>query len=288
MACMMKLGWRIRTERDSLWVKTLTTKYNHTQPPSRTGVSNAWQGIMHVRPHLDERLIRLVRNGRTTKFWMDRWITQSPLHAQMCRNVSLPELYSSVADYWREGIGWDWSRINELLPDAAKQKLASYLLMEEGNSPDEFGWGPNPNNQFSIKSAYEELTGAAQSVNATLWNRIWKIKVPLRQCVFLWLVNHGKVLTNVERFRRHLTSNACCVSCAGLLEDGNHLFRQCNEVKGIWRAALGRDVAANLDRLAWNDWLAVNIKGDSKAGLDKNGRPSSPFACGGFGDGGMR
>lgn len=76
MSYMVKLGWRLHQERDSLWARSLTCKYknSHSAKPS-----NAWKGIMAARPILESGRIRSVRNGRTTRFWMDKWITNYPL-----------------------------------------------------------------------------------------------------------------------------------------------------------------------------------------------------------------
>lgn len=81
---------------------------------------------------------------------------------------------------------------------------------------------------------------------------------------------HGRVLTNVERARRKLTSDICCVFCAGSMEDCNHLFRQCEEATVIWKAFLRPQVLAVLNSLSWENWLVANITGDRSLGLDVN------------------
>lgn len=59
------------------------------------------------------------------------------------------------------------------------------------------------------------------------------------------------------------------MSCAGIPEDCDHLFRKCKQAKGIWRAVVRRDVAANLEGLNWNEWLLANLSGAWKLGLDE-------------------
>ncbi|CAL8993614.1 unnamed protein product, partial [Prunus brigantina] len=45
---------------------------------------------------------------------------------------------------------------------------------------------------FHVKSAYELSIGSS-------WNFIWKLKIPPRVKVFIWLLTQKKILTNVQR-----------------------------------------------------------------------------------------
>lgn len=52
---------------------------------------------------IEDGIVRLVRNGRSTRFWIDRWITPCPLRFYLKSPLSLPELYANVNEYWIEG-----------------------------------------------------------------------------------------------------------------------------------------------------------------------------------------
>lgn len=111
---------------------------------------------------------------------------------------------------------------------------------------------------FTVSLAYNitiECTGNNRDYS---WGRIWKLKVLNHICVFLWLVKHNRILTNVERNRGGLTFDESCTSCPGMPEDLNHLFRTCPKVASIWRATLP-GVMGQDPNMHFNDWLTINI-----------------------------
>ncbi|XP_031103479.1 uncharacterized protein LOC116007017 [Ipomoea triloba] len=115
-AYMAKLGWRLHNERDSLWARIMATKYanpGRRQAPSRghANVSNAWKGMLAARHIVKKGKICLVRNGKTTKFWMDKWIDSHPLRVYLCSQLSLPELYATADEYWDDGHDWKWDKL---------------------------------------------------------------------------------------------------------------------------------------------------------------------------------
>ncbi|XP_019200239.1 PREDICTED: uncharacterized protein LOC109193862 [Ipomoea nil] len=110
MAFVAKLCWRMRVEHDSMWTRVLSTKYDTVGGRRQTEVystaSNAWQGIQGVTPALERGLTRIVRNGRTTRFWMDIW-THNQRLLRLDASASIPETLDhmfrrcpEVAGFW--------------------------------------------------------------------------------------------------------------------------------------------------------------------------------------------
>lgn len=158
MTCMAKLRWHFKTEGTSLWAQVLVHKYKNVGHGSHIKVSNAWKGIMAARHIVDNGLIKVVRNGCSTRFWMDKWIGDQLLHQQMKASVSLPELYVNVNEYWEEGKGWKWELIWELIPPETANKLAGVVLSDDAEDGDDIGWSNEENEKFSIRSAYDFIT----------------------------------------------------------------------------------------------------------------------------------
>ena len=48
-----------------------------------------------------------------------------------------------------------------------------------------------------------------------LWTVIWKLKVPQKIRTFLWLTQHGKLMTNHERFHRGMSLNQGSIPLLG-------------------------------------------------------------------------
>ncbi|XP_031124258.1 uncharacterized protein LOC116026974 [Ipomoea triloba] len=275
-ACMAKLGWHLIHEKESLWAQTLLTKYktgsDRLAECHITGnTSHAWKGILEAFPIIDDGMVRLVRNGRSTRFWLDKWISRKPLSQFITAPLSLPELYANVAEYWEEGRGWMWERVQDILPMDIMKRMASIMLVDEDCESDSCAWALEDDGRFSVRSAYAVISDSDQEVNLSNWKRIWELKVPNKICFFIWLLLHGKILTNAERRRRHLTTNDWCVCCAGVEETCDHLFRYCSESRGIWdTAACSSRVHSKLQNLDWTRWLLTNLEGDQRSGFGVN------------------
>ncbi|XP_019175452.1 PREDICTED: uncharacterized protein LOC109170754 [Ipomoea nil] len=181
-ACMMKLCWRLKTEPNALWEKTLITKYHHSSgshldTTRRRNTSNAWKGISAARETLESGLTHVVRNGKSTRFWMDPCLTPKPLYEKLCGTLSLPDLYANVEDYWDKVRGWKWEKLQRSLPTEEMERLAGFCLADE-NIPDGWGWSPDPRGYFSIKSAYGWADTSVRQEVDKVWGLIWALRVP--------------------------------------------------------------------------------------------------------------
>lgn len=115
------------------------------------------------------------------------------------------EINKTVATYWTTNQGWDWSKLIALLPADALNALVATILCEEQNEENNIGWRNEIFGGFTVSLAYEISDGVLDSVDAAKWNAIWKLKVPSRIKTFLWLVKHGKIMTNSNRARKGQT-----------------------------------------------------------------------------------
>ena len=87
---------------------------------------------------------------------------------------------------------------------------------------------------FCPASVYLLLTSIEPRANySKIWDQIWKLKVPQRIRMFIWLINHGKLLTNLERNRRGFTVDPFCKHCPNIIKDLDHVFRKCIKVKPL-------------------------------------------------------
>jgi len=93
--------------------------------------------------------------------------------------------------------------------------------------------------------------------------KIWKLKIPSRVSAFLWLVKHGRIMTNVERCRRCPDTDDTCKTCHKGHEDMDHIFRKCHAVEEIWKR--NKFNAQSLDI-----WLSTNIRGKVKYITNRN------------------
>ena len=121
MDFMAKLAWRLLTEQNKLWAKVLSTKFIHGKVSpdkflKKRRSSNAQQGNVVACPLINKGLKAKVYNRKETLFWGDKWLGDSPLLGFALTNISFPESYKCVKDYWNHELGWGWNVLHSLLP----------------------------------------------------------------------------------------------------------------------------------------------------------------------------
>lgn len=199
---------------------------------------------------------------------MDCWLDDKPLSNFLLRSISLPELYATVSEYWEVGHGWKWDKLKDLLPDTWNAKFSAVMLWDYNGCEDDRCWGLEPGGNFTIRSAYRITREEHERNEDDEWGKIWKLKIPNRIRMFIWLVKHKKILCNAERVRRNFTSNANCFFCAGQAEDVDHLFRKCKQARAIWERLLARSTFEWLDKLSWDAWMTANLQADHMRGFE--------------------
>lgn len=105
---------------------------------------------------------------------------------------------------------------------------------------------------FHVKSAYELSIGSS-------WNFIWKLKIPPRVKVFIWLLTQKKILTNVQRVRRHLSRDHSCSLCHYHEESLHHLFVTCPCMVMLWRSLYLPEGLINFYFSNFDSWLKDNL-----------------------------
>ncbi|KAK8489442.1 hypothetical protein V6N11_000377 [Hibiscus sabdariffa] len=95
-------------------------------------------------------------------------------------------------------------------------------------------------------------TGVQLGPIKPIWKAIAQFQRLPRVKVFLWLLCHAKILTNVDCVRRHKTSGDSCPMCSFLEEDANLMLHFCPAEQLIW----GRFVHVDI----WVEFMSLSIK----------------------------
>ncbi|XP_037494537.1 uncharacterized protein LOC105631124, partial [Jatropha curcas] len=80
--------------------------------------------------------------------------------------------------------------------------------------------------------------------------------------VFLWILSDDRLLTNLERRRRHLSTSSLCALCSITEESSLHAVRDCLHAAGIWHCVIPRHITG------WLIWKNRNAIIFSSAGRD--------------------
>ncbi|XP_020086180.1 uncharacterized protein LOC109708769 [Ananas comosus] len=164
-------------------------------------------------------------------FWSHKWCGEISLQSL------LPELFNKVelkvcnvkdcfsTNGWRwrwrkilkgtesesQRLGWAIQAFNELLSN-----------FHTVNSRDNLCWRWNKGQGFIVKSVYEMFND--RGVKDDLPAKIWRLRVPKKVKIFIWLVLKKRIPTIDNLNKRGWTGNQSCVLCACAQETVDHLL----------------------------------------------------------------
>ncbi|KAL4366257.1 hypothetical protein GQ457_05G004610 [Hibiscus cannabinus] len=179
---------------------------------------------------------------------------------------------SCVADWLSSSGGWDWSRLKQVLPIGVLHHIATIPPPNASFGTDLPCWRWEHKQLFTTRSAYASL-GNSSCHSSKVWKLIWTLSVPQRIRTFVWLAVHGKLLTNQERMRRHLSTTASCSLCNNASKYVLHVLRDCVRARTIWFQVIHRRKLADFNSLPLHEWFTCALSesddyfkdGDDKA-----------------------
>lgn len=90
--------------------------------------------------------------------------------------------------------------------------------------------------KFSVQSLYTVINHIG--VVHVYVSAVWKLKIPPRVQIFLWLITKNKALTRDNLAKRREVTDKTCLFCSEA-ESVNHLFFNCCVAKNIWATIAG-------------------------------------------------
>lgn len=132
-------------------------------------------------------------------------------------------------------------------------------------------WEESKDGLFSVKYAYALLTRdeVLRPNMESLYSLVWCLVAPERVRVFLWLVTHQVIMTNMERKRRHLSDNVVCPLCRDGDETILHVLRDCQAAVGIWVKIMIPSRQQHFFSLPLLQWLYENLGRDKPGNGDQ-------------------
>lgn len=253
LGLMEKWWWRIYYERDKLWNKVLVQRYGQSihydlnESLSFSGASHIMKNVVSLKDFISEVLNRgcfrwIHCNGEKIYFWEDWWREEGPLKETLPRLYSLSKLkhvsLSSFLNKWQSRAGNEslWSSGLEIRDEPSLRTLTNILLeirLMEGE--DGLLWTPG-DGEFSSKKCCKVLMNSNEETYSpfSIWNRIWKAKVPPKIAIFLWKLQREIVPTRKFLSERIATVPTTCLWCNEAVESINHLFWKCTLASEAW------------------------------------------------------
>lgn len=181
-----------------------------------------------------------VRNGKQAAFWTSSWLhgsSPASLFPRLHRHSKRKNrtVHDAIrGDAWIRGIAHHLSP--PVLDDYFNlwELINSESLQLDQQDDDEITWTQTANGQYSAKSAYNlQFLGSQSSQLPAL---IWKVWVPPRIKVFMWLLLQHQVWTAGRLQRRGWPNEYFCTFCYRNLETVHHLFIEYPETGKVWTA----------------------------------------------------
>ncbi|XP_019168955.1 PREDICTED: uncharacterized protein LOC109164864 [Ipomoea nil] len=236
LAFMMQLAWQMTNCADKIWVQALREKYVKSQDfltvPPQTNASWGWKGILKGRDILRKGICWKVGTGESLNVWKDPWVGTVPLAD--IPGVSIPPslLNLQVNNLIKEDKTWDLTEVQDYLPDSVTNSIRAIPIALTESPHDAISWPHSGTGSFTLKSGFNFIAGQETIEEDLSW--VWHVKCTEKVKLFIWKITQNGLLTNSERSRRGLSTDAICQRCDGVDESLDHIFRRCDFALDCW------------------------------------------------------
>jgi hypothetical protein len=216
----------------------IDAKYNTCSPNIfcswDRGSSPFWKGVLWAIQAAKMGYKWEVGDRRKVRFWEDQWFGSCSLAIQYWKIYSIiNEQGCSIKEAW-DGMALRFTFKRTV---NSRQMNQWYELEQIASSinftdePDSVIWQLNSAGHYLVQSLYAVVND--RGVRQVFTPVVWKIKVPPRIHVFLWLVANNKVLTRDNLAKRKSLDDLLCLFCCEN-EIASHLFFDCYVAKYMW------------------------------------------------------
>jgi hypothetical protein len=215
LALLGKWEWRIRNEKNSLWVKVLSSKYGESNGRvNRNGrhCSIWWRDLQTIDRGVwgfktGWFISRKIGNGEETLFWIDPWLEGRAMKNRYPSLFLLAENNDITVKGLLQGQGerrqgvFRWCRS---LSDVEK-RLESELLDEvqliqlNEYEKDKRMWSRNG---YSVKEAYSSIIGEYVAEDSRDLAAVWNGLIPLKVSAFVWRLLQNRIPSRGNLIKR--------------------------------------------------------------------------------------
>ena len=195
LALISKLGWKLHSNLDSMWVAQLRGKYLSSgsffslslPPPPNSGSSWLWKGILSSQSVIALGICHRIHLLSPLSVQNSAWVptlpnfTPSPAH-----NIYfLPNLI--VSDLILPNCTWNLPFLLSLFDTQSFREIQKIIINPSPSSG--FLQTPSSNGLFSSSSTYHLISSPRISANSSpLEPKFWKLNLNARLKLFLWKI----------------------------------------------------------------------------------------------------
>jgi hypothetical protein len=243
LSLISKLGWKLLTNHDSIWVPFFKDKYikygNLLSCPLSHG-SWIWNGIKASVPLLTRGTCFVPHYNSSLPIWSSPWIPILDNFLPLPRLPNLPSSYPlHISDLiYYPSLTWRLNLLNFLFHSSTVTEILKVPIRLNN---DTCLWTPSSNGTFSTKSVHHLLSSTSYHSPPPLppssWKSLWKLNINHRLKLFLWKMIWN-IIPSKHRISHSLPSShldTTCSLCAGPIDSIFHLFFNCPIARVVWR-----------------------------------------------------
>jgi hypothetical protein len=264
ISLITKLGWKILSNHDCLWVSLFKEKYikygSLISCPLGLG-SYVWNGIKSIVPLLKLGSCYAPHISSSLTIWFSPWIPTMvnfvPTPRRPCLVAQYPLAISDL--FCPVSLTWNVSFLQFLFDSLS---VIEIMRIKIRSGSDALLWTVSSLGCFSTKSAHHLFTALRpihpSPVLASTWKGLWKLKLNFRLKLFLWKVVWNIVPTK-SRISLVIQSglDTSCSLCSTTSDSLMHLFFSCPIARVIWRNSFWPLDISALPIASMADWLLI-------------------------------
>jgi hypothetical protein len=247
---------RYQDSDGKLWKDIADFKYDTCSPnilcSKDRNASPFWKGVMWAAQAAKMGYRWNVGDGKRIRFWKDHWFGSCSLVVQFW------DVYMIVNEQGCTLVeACDGSNLRFTFKRTVDRRVMDLWLelvqitesIRFSDEPDALIWKYNSSGRYSVQS----LCGIVndRGVKQIFTPLVWKLQVPPRIHIFLWLLSKNKILTRDNLVKRKKIDDLTCLFCSEL-ESAKHFFECCvaHNIWGTISEMLGFQVGMDFESMA--------------------------------------
>jgi hypothetical protein len=207
-ALLAKLGWKLLTNADLLWVLATKAKYLRNydllQGSNTPSASWIWKGIIKNMDIVSMGACRSFSIFSNFNVWNEPWVPSLPsfkhvpcLPGPILPNMVISDLIDSHTKSWKSDF------IFHHFDVASATSILNIHILREPSKP--WFWASNASGLFSVGSAYDLVAKNFDATSGPLstldWNGLWSLKMQNRHKHLLWRIAWNVLPVRVNLFK---------------------------------------------------------------------------------------
>ena len=147
--------------------------------------------------------------------------------------VHVSDVNKQVCDIWVNR-AWCFDDVVTWLSNETKEQISS-IHFSQSNINDWWVWIAWANGNYTSTSRYVWLLEHRHHWDSSRdWHWVWRLKVPEKIKILVWLCLHGTLPTNYLRYSKGLSNGPGCSRCSIAKENILHCLRDCPHAREVW------------------------------------------------------